>query len=93
MITMFKNFCSDQQIACLRLLVLWRSHHHLTELVEVHGAGPVLIDLGDDPVQVFLREVGVHLECDNQHIMIIIVNKNFTSAMIPLNWAIVMKPW
>merc|ERR1719273_1746060 len=35
-----------------------------TELVEVHGAGPVLIDLGDDPVQVFLREVGVHL-CDD----------------------------
>ena len=30
-------------------------HHHLAELVEVHRAGPVFVDLLDDAVQVLVR--------------------------------------
>ena len=40
------------------------AHHHLAELVKVHGAGAVLVDLLDDAVQVLLRQSGVQLRDD-----------------------------
>jgi hypothetical protein len=40
------------------------THHHLAELVEVHGAGTVLVDLLDDAVQVLLRQPLVQLGDD-----------------------------
>ena len=40
------------------------AHHHLAELVKVHGAGAVLVDLLDDAVQVLLRQPGVQLRDD-----------------------------
>ena len=36
--------------------VLRLAHHHLAELVEVHGAAAVLVQLGDDPVQLLVGE-------------------------------------
>ena len=45
-------------------LLLAGGHHHLAELVEVHGPAPVLVNLGDNPVQVLLGQVGVHLRHD-----------------------------
>ena len=42
-------------------LVLRLAHHHLAELVEVHGAGPVLVQLGDDAVQLLVSERGEQL--------------------------------
>ena len=36
--------------------VLWLAHHHLAELVEVHGPAAVLVQLGDDPVQLLVGE-------------------------------------
>ena len=36
--------------------ILRSAHHHFTELVEVHGAGAVLVQLVDDPVQLLLGE-------------------------------------
>ena len=40
-----------ENISVLRL-----AHHHLAELVEVHGAAAVLVQLGDDPVQLLVGE-------------------------------------
>ena len=40
------------------------AHHHLAELVKVHGAGAVLVDLLDDAVEVLFRESGVQLSDD-----------------------------
>ena len=40
------------------------AHHHLTELVKVHGAGAVLVDLLDDAVEVLLRQPRVQLRDD-----------------------------
>merc|ERR1719192_635768 len=37
-------------------LILRSAHHHFTELVEVHRAGAVLVQLVDDPVQLLLGE-------------------------------------
>ena len=39
---------------CLYLLGL--GHHHLAELVEVHGAGAVLVQLLQDPLQLLEGE-------------------------------------
>merc|ERR1719192_2497941 len=36
--------------------ILRSAHHHFTELVEVHRAGAVLVQLVDDPVQLLLGE-------------------------------------
>ena len=35
---------------------VWLSHHHLAELVEIHWARAVLIELLDDPLQLLLSE-------------------------------------
>lgn len=40
------------------------THHHLAELVEVHGPRAVLVDLLDDAVQIFLRQPLVQLRDD-----------------------------
>jgi len=37
-------------------LVLWLGHHHLTELVKVHGARAVLVQLLEDAFQLLLGE-------------------------------------
>ena len=42
-------------------LVLWLGHHHLAELIEVHGAGAVLVKLLQDPLQLLLGEGGQQL--------------------------------
>ena len=44
-----------------QFLLLRRAHHHLAELVKVHGAAAVLVELLDDAVQLFLREGGQQL--------------------------------
>ena len=31
------------------------AHHHLTELVEIHRSGSVLVDLLNDAVKIFVR--------------------------------------
>ena len=36
--------------------ILGSTHHHLTELVKVHGAGAILVQLVNDPVQLLLGE-------------------------------------
>ena len=41
--------------------ILRSAHHHFTELVEVHRAGAVLVQLVDDPVQVLFGKVWIHL--------------------------------
>ena len=40
------------------------AHHHLAELVKVHGAGAVLVDLLDDAVEVLFCQSGVELRDD-----------------------------
>ena len=42
-------------------LVLWLGHHHLAELIEAHGAGAVLVQLLQDPLQLLLGEGGEQL--------------------------------
>ena len=42
-------------------LVLWLGHHHLAELIKVHGAGAVLVQLLQDPLQLLLGEGGQQL--------------------------------
>ena len=42
-------------------LVLRLGHHHLAELVEVHGAGAVLVQLLQDALQLLLGEGGEQL--------------------------------
>ena len=42
-------------------LVLRLGHHHLAELIEVHGAGAVLVQLLQDPLQLLLSEGGQQL--------------------------------
>ena len=51
---------------CLPLLssIPSLAHHHLAELVKVHGAGAVLVDLLDDAVEVLLRQPRVQLRDD-----------------------------
>ena len=51
---------------CLPLLspIPSLAHHHLAELVKVHGAGAVLVDLLDDPVQVLRGQARVELGDD-----------------------------
>merc|ERR1719186_1026165 len=36
--------------------VLRSTHHHLTELIKVHGAGSILVQLINDPVQLLLAQ-------------------------------------
>jgi hypothetical protein len=45
----------------LRALLLRRAHHHLAELVEVHGAAAVLVQLLNDAVQLLVGEGGEQL--------------------------------
>ena len=47
-----KNYRREiENISVLRL-----AHHHLAELVEVHGAAPILVQLGDNPIQLLVGE-------------------------------------
>merc|ERR1712213_202727 len=41
--------------------VLRLTHHHLAELVEVHGTAAVLVQFGDDPVQLLVSQGGEEL--------------------------------
>ena len=42
-------------------LILWLGHHHLAELVKVHRAGTVLVQLLQDALQLLLGEGGEQL--------------------------------
>ena len=42
-------------------LVLRLGHHHLTELIKVHGPGAVLIQLLNDAIELLVREGGEQL--------------------------------
>ncbi len=46
------------------IFILLVAHHHLAELVKVHGAGSVLVDLVDDAVQVLGGQPRVKLGDD-----------------------------
>ena len=48
--------------------ILAGRHHHFTELVKVHGPAAVLVNFGDDAVQVLLGQVGVHLGHDGSEL-------------------------
>ena len=41
--------------------LLGLGHHHLAELIKVHGAGAVLVELLQDALQLLLRERGEEL--------------------------------
>ena len=61
------------KLICFRSLpplvaILAGRHHHFTELVEVHGPAAVLVNLGDDAVQVLLGQVGVNLGHDGSEL-------------------------
>ena len=45
-----------ENISVLRL-----THHHLAEFVKVHGSGAVLIQLGNDAIQLLVSEGGEQL--------------------------------
>ena len=49
-------------------LLLAGGHHHLAKLVEVHRPAPILVNLGDDPVEVLLGQVGVDLRHDGSEL-------------------------
>ena len=49
-------------------IVLAGGHHHLAKLVEVHRPAPILVNLGDDPVEVLLGQVGVDLRHDGSEL-------------------------
>ena len=51
----FNSYISHAQIHFF-CSVLRSTHHHLTELVKVHGAGAILVQLVNDPVQLLLGE-------------------------------------
>ena len=47
------------------LLLLRGGHHHLAELVKVHRAGAILVNLSNNTIKIFIRQVGVHLRKDS----------------------------
>merc|ERR1719468_153329 len=62
-------------------LVLRLTHHHLTELIKVHGSGSVLVKLGNDAVQLLVSEGGEQLgdeapECvhGDESLTILVIN-------------------
>merc|ERR1719468_13137 len=62
-------------------LVLRLTHHHLTELIKVHGTGSVLVKLGNDAVQLLVSEGGEQLgdeapECvhGDESLTILVIN-------------------
>ena len=48
-------------VCFLSSLILRLGHHHLAELVKVHRAGAVLVQLLQDPLQLLLGEGGEQL--------------------------------
>ena len=51
----------DEFVLCGSRLLLRCAHHHLAELIKVHGAATILIQLLNDPVQLVISEGGEQL--------------------------------